>query len=693
MTTDVRARLAFAAALSFLALALSPAAQAEVSAARGASVDPGAMARAFPEGGLVPAKAGEAQVIAARDLAAKTLGEDTRDLVFVPITPCTVWDTRFATGAPFAGAIGDGVTRKFYSHLDSTGGDFTVEGGNPSCTEANQSFLGVRPFAVMMTIYVNNPTGEGWLTFYRDGDPDPSQATISVFYSPGPTRTQTVISKSSRGYGTGTYDIAVTGRFATADASASVVGYFVKTTNNITLPQSTATTGNIMKGGVNRFIHNYGAFDTFIGENAGNFTLTGGNNTGSGYAGLTSNTTGNYNTAGGVNSLRTNTTGSSNTTSGTSALYSSYSGGNNTASGVGAIYANLTGSNNTANGRVALTSNILANSNTANGYGALQNNAVNDIPGGNSNTASGALALSKNNTGNSNTASGDEALQNNQDGTNNTAIGMKALTVPPPTFVGYSAGPPNLHDGNIAVGYYAGSQILYYSAVGGTGGSYDIAIGNAGVYPDANTIRIGDSANHTRTFIAGVRGITTGVNDAVTLFIDSAGQLGTLNSSRRFKDDIADMGEASSALMKLRPVTFHYKSDQDAAGRRLQYGLIAEEVDKVYPGLVSHSADGQVETVMYQFLPAMLLSEYQKRQRTIETQAAMAKQETERIAELDQDRKARVARIAELEKQAANVAALDEDRQAQAAEVAALKQLTAKIALELDRLQHTNIQQ
>jgi hypothetical protein len=163
-----------------------------------------------------------------RKAAVKALGDDARDLVFVPTTPCTVWDTRFASGPPFVGAIGNGVTREFYSHWSGGGTDFSIYGGNPSCSENNVNFLGVRPYAALMIVYVSNATGNGWLTFYRDGDPDPSPATISVYYSAGPTRTQSVISKSSRFYGSGAFDIAVTGRFATADASASVVGYFLK---------------------------------------------------------------------------------------------------------------------------------------------------------------------------------------------------------------------------------------------------------------------------------------------------------------------------------------------------------------------------------------------------------------------------------------------------------------------------------
>ena len=145
------------------------------------------------------------------------------------------------------------------------------------------------------------------------------------------------------------------------------------------------------------------------------------------------------------------------------------------------------------------------------------------------------------------------------------------------------------------------------------------------------------------------------------MYVNSSGQLGTLTSSRRFKDDIADMDAASSALMKLRPVTFHYKTDRNPSGRALQYGLIAEEVAAVYPGLVAHSADGQVETVMYQFLPSMLLNEYQKQQRKIEMQRAEMRQV---VAELQTKTaeivllKNAVAEIAELKQQTAHLARL-----------------------------------
>ncbi len=158
------------------------------------------------------------------------------------------------------------------------------------------------------------------------------------------------------------------------------------------------------------------------------------------------------------------------------------------------------------------------------------------------------------------------------------------------------------------------------------------------------------------------------------MYVNSSGQLGTLTSSRRFKDDIADMDAASRALMKLRPVKFHYKTDQNPSGRSLQYGLIAEEVMEVYPGLVAHSADGQVETVMYQFLPSMLLNEYQKQQRTMEAQAI-------HIATLEQDRQLHTAAI---NTQAGRIAELERERRTHTAEIAGLKAAVAKIA-DLER--------
>jgi len=118
-------------------------------------------------------------------------------------------------------------------------------------------------------------------------------------------------------------------------------------------------------------------------------------------------------------------------------------------------------------------------------------------------------------------------------------------------------------------------------------------------------------------FAAGVRGVTTANNNAIPVVIDSSGQLGTVNSSRRFKEDIREMGDASRGLMRLRPVTFRYRKPFADGSEPIQYGLIAEEVAEVYPDLVAHSADGQIETVKYQVLDAMLLNEVQRQQKQI----------------------------------------------------------------------------
>jgi len=118
--------------------------------------------------------------------------------------------------------------------------------------------------------------------------------------------------------------------------------------------------------------------------------------------------------------------------------------------------------------------------------------------------------------------------------------------------------------------------------------------------------------NQTSFFAAGIRGVTTGNNDAIPVVIDSNGQLGTVSSSRRFKEDINDMDTVSSGLMRLRPVTFRYQKPFADGSKPIQYGLIAEEVADVYPDLVAHSADGQIETVKYQILDSMLLNELQK---------------------------------------------------------------------------------
>jgi hypothetical protein len=331
---------------------------------------------------------------------------------------------------------------------------------------------------------------------------------------------------------------------------------------------------------------NLGVSSTFAGTGAGNLTVTGSDNTGLG----------------------------------ANALFGDTSGAFNTATGSGALQHNTTGNSNTASGANALQSNLAGNGNTATGVNALMTNG-----GGGVNTAMGLNAMMGNTTGSSNTASGFGALSSNTTGSDNVAVGQSAL------------GNNTTGGDNIAIGNGAG--------LNQTTGNFNIYIGAAGVAAESNTLRINTTTGLAATFIAGISGAT--VVAGGTVLVDANGHLGTNPSSRRFKDDIADMGEASSALMKLRPVTFHYKIDKNPKGRTLQYGLVAEEVATVAPGLVAHSADGKIESVYYQFLAPMLLNEYQKQQRTITAQTA-------RIAQLEKQS----AEIAELKQQLTRMAGL-----------------------------------
>ena len=246
-------------------------------------------------------------------------------------------------------------------------------------------------------------------------------------------------------------------------------------------------------------------------------------------------------------------------------------------------------------------------SNTAIGSGAFVGNTT-----GFKNTASGALALHNNTSGAQNTATGYEALLANDSGMNNTATGYLSLNQNISgggnTAIGAGALFTTTGSENIGIGINSGANL-------GIGDS-NIDIGNVGGADESSTIRIGTSDNHKRAFLAGVRGVTTGVNDAVAVMIDSAGQLGTVSSSRRFKQEIEDMGEASQGLMRLRPVRFRYTRSLDPTGSP-QYGLIAEEVAEVFPDLVVYEKGGQPETVRYHVLVPMLLNEVQKDRKTI----------------------------------------------------------------------------
>ena len=292
-----------------------------------------------------------------------------------------------------------------------------------------------------------------------------------------------------------------------------------------------------------------------------------------------------------------------NTAEGHNALLNLTTGGFNTGLGWLALRNNTQGDFNTATGAGALFSNTLADQNTATGVGALLSNTT-----GSFNTAIGTLALFQNTTASFNVAVGDHALANSTGG-QNTAIGRAAL------FHNTSGSQ------NIALGVSAGLNL--------TTGDNNIDIGNEGEADESDTIRIG--ATQDRTFIAGIRGIQPPVGVILPVLIDLNGQLGTTVSSRRFKQEIKPIDEASETILALKPVTFHYKSDDT---KTPQYGLIAEEVADVNPDLVVRDKDGEIYTVRYDAVNAMLLNEFLKEHRNVQELKATLGQQQKEIAAL-----------------------------------------------------------
>jgi len=308
-----------------------------------------------------------------------------------------------------------------------------------------------------------------------------------------------------------------------------------------------------------------------------------GGNTAEGQNALLSLTTGTFNTAVGLFSVETLTTGNFCTGIGAGTLLAN-TADENTATGAGALLSNTTGEENTANGAFALFNNTEGNQNTAVGDNALFSNTEAGF-----NTATGHSALFSNTTGEGNTANGQSALFSNVAGDSNTAIGFLALA---------SATGSN----NIGLGAGAGFNF--------TTTSDSIAIGLPG-----------ENGPSGRCYIGSIRGVTVGNADGINVIVDSDGQLGTSNSSRRFKKDIKPMDQTSEAILALKPVTFHYKNlDSKKAENTPQFGLIAEEVAEVNPDLVVLDPDGKPFTVRYDAVNAMLLNEFLKEHKKVEEQ-------------------------------------------------------------------------
>ncbi|MBS0416908.1 MAG: tail fiber domain-containing protein [Proteobacteria bacterium] len=312
--------------------------------------------------------------------------------------------------------------------------------------------------------------------------------------------------------------------------------------------------------------------------------------------------------------------GNQSTAMGTNALLSALGAQRDTAAGFGALSSNTTGADNTAVGSAALLSNTqgsfnsvlgsnsLSANTTGNGNSAFGNETLTNNTTGFFNTGLGAFSLIFS-TGNYNTAAGANSLAANTSGSNNTAMGYQAL----------SANTTGAN--NIAIGYFAGDLVS---------GSENIDIGNQGVASDSGTIRIGTSGSQKHVFIAGINSSQV---TGSAVYVTAAGKLGVLASSERYKTAISPMGDTSEKLQQLRPVTFHLKTEPHGA---LQYGLIAEEVSRVYPDLVIRDEAGTVQGVRYDELAPLLLNELQKQKSKMALQAQQLHAQDRQLQQLQQ---------------------------------------------------------
>jgi hypothetical protein len=499
----------------------------------------------------------------------------SNSLTFIAIVPCRLVDTRGASGE--TGAFGPPVM--------TAGQTRTIPVlSNTRCNIPSTA----QAYSLNFTVIPSNPLG--YLTAWPTGNPpSPAVSILNDFLGTVLANAAVVPAGTN-----GSIDVYVTDMthvvidingyyapqisLANGTAAAPSLSFSGDSTSGLYSPG--VGTVSVATGGTNRLTvasnGNVGVGTTTPGSKldvAGDINFSG-NMRFQGNPVLVVDTLSD-NTALGIGALGANTTGISNTASGFEALFSNTVGVFNTATGYNALLNNTTGGDNTASGSEALFSNTTGAANAAIGGAALLENTT-----GNENTASGVDALLENTTGSENTANGAAALSSNTTG-----------------------------DNNIAIGFAAGSRV--------SSGNNNIHIGNQGFSSDSGTIRIGNLGTQTSFFVAGVRGVPTGINNAIPVVIDSAGQLGTVSSSRRFKEDIQEMRDASQGLMRLRPVTFRYQKPFEDGSKPIQYGLIAEEVAEVYPDLVARSADGQIETVKYQVLDSMLLNEVQRQQAEI----------------------------------------------------------------------------
>lgn len=390
-----------------------------------------------------------------------------------------------------------------------------------------------------------------------------------------------------------------------------------------------------------------GSYNTAAGFQSLLLNRDGGYNVADGWQALASNGSGNFNTAIGASALSQNTTGFNNTATGINALFYS-NAQNNTADGANALQRNTAGKENSAIGSEALFGSLDANGkpnstgnfNTATGFQSLYSNQ-----NGNGNVATGWQTLYSNKTGSSNTALGNTALSQNSSGNQNTATGVNALYYnngSNNTAGGYAALQNNTTGtGNVALGYQAGLNLKT--------GANNIIIGTSvlGTATDANVTRIGNTTQK-KTFIGGIYNKT--VASGVSVIVNSSGQLGTVQSSARYKDDIKPMDKASEAILALKPVAFRYKEELDP-DHIPQFGLIAEEVEKIDPDLVVRDEEGKVMTVRYDAVNAMLLNEFLKEHGQVRRLKMMLEQQKNVEAKLSEQNKTLQSILAQQQKQ------------------------------------------
>jgi trimeric autotransporter adhesin len=371
--------------------------------------------------------------------------------------------------------------------------------------------------------------------------------------------------------------------FNTAEGQNALLGLTTGAANTAvgSFSLESVTTGSFNTGvGADTLVLNTGDDNTATGAAALLLNTTGTDNTANGTAALVNNSTGSDNTAVGAFALNSNTIGEQNTANGAFTLFSNTEGVQNTATGRQALFSNTTGSFNDATGRNALFSNTTGDSNSATGFAALRANTT-----GSNNTAVGVVSLFTNITGGGNTAVGTDALSDNTTGDDNTALGQLA-------------GRDITGSGNVCIG----EQVF----------------GEAGV----------DDSTYIRNVNTLSQNFSAGVNNYVTVRL-SDGRLGhtAVVSSQRYKEDIKPLDTASHSLYALKPVSFRLKKQFDPS-QALGFGLIAEEVEKVDPALVYRNGGGQVESVRYDMVNAMLLNEFLKEHKKVqELEAIVAQQE------------------------------------------------------------------